>query len=72
MATSSMLTGSIATQTQCAERQAFGHLGRCDLAILDGTEHGIQLIELKLLEVQVTEEIGAKGPELLGGFHQPV
>ena len=35
-------------------------------------QHGIQLVELQLLQVHITEKIGGKGAELLGGFDQPV
>jgi hypothetical protein len=43
-----------------------------DLAGFEGMDHRIQLIELHLLDVQVTEEIGTEGLELLSGFHQPL
>src|SRR5262249_43986020 len=39
---------------------------------LDGTEDGIQLIELQLLDVDLAEEIRGEGLELLSRFHQPV
>ena len=35
-------------------------------------QHGVQLIELQLLDVQVAEEIRGKGSQLLGCFHQPL
>jgi len=35
------------------------------------TQHRVQLIELHLIDVQLTEEIGAKGFELVGRFHSP-
>jgi hypothetical protein len=53
-------------------RQAFDRLGLRDLTSLDRTAHGIQLIELHLGRVQLTEEIRGKGRELLGRFPQPL
>jgi hypothetical protein len=43
-----------------------------DLASFDAAQHGIQLIELQLSHMQVTEEIRREGPQVLGRFHQPV
>ena len=41
------------------------------LPVLASTEHRIQLIELHLCAVQLTEEIGGKGRALLRRFPQP-
>jgi len=35
-------------------------------------QHRVQLVELQLFHVHVTEEIGRKGSQLLRCFHQPV
>jgi len=43
-----------------------------DLTIFDAAQHGIQLVEWQLAHVNVTQEIGGEGVELLRGFHQPV
>jgi hypothetical protein len=43
-----------------------------DLTILDAAQHGIQLVELQLTHVYITEKIASKGLELLGRFHQPL
>ena len=43
-----------------------------DLAGFELSQHRIQLIELQLLQVEITEKIGGKGAELLGRFDQPV
>ena len=42
-------------------RQTLDGLLFAHLPVLDGTEHGIQLIELDLLDVHLTEEIARKG-----------
>ena len=52
--------------------QALHGLLCTDLAIFEITYHGVQLIELHLVNVHVTEEIACEGLELLGGFDQPV
>lgn len=52
--------------------QAFDGLGLRDLALLDGTEDGLHLSALPLLQVQVTEARGGKGAQLLGCFDSPV
>ena len=36
------------------------------------SQHRVQLIELQLLQVEITEEIRGKGAQLLGRFDQPV
>ena len=35
-------------------------------------EHGIQLIELDLLDVHLTQDVAGKSVQLLSGLHQPV
>jgi hypothetical protein len=63
----------MATHTQWRRAgQAFDGLGLTEVTVLDGTEHGIQLIELQLLNVHLAQEIGRKSMELLGSFHQPL
>jgi len=52
---------------QTVDRLVFAHL-----PVLHGAEHGIQLIELYLLDVHLTQEVACKGLKLLGRFHQPV
>jgi len=70
-ATRSLVTGSIATQTQWGDRDKRLIALAWVITISHRTEHGIQLIELQLSHVQLTEEIGGKGRELLGRFRQP-
>ena len=73
MASSSLLCGSIAVQTHCGERdRRWMASSSLHLPVLDGTEHGIQLIELDLLDVHLAQEVAGKGLQLLGCFHQPV
>jgi hypothetical protein len=50
------------------------HDGRilANLAGFERSQHCIQLAELQLLQVEITEKIRGKGPELLGRFDQPV
>ena len=43
-----------------------------DLAGFARSQHGVQLIELELLQVESTQEIRGKGAELLGRFAQPL
>src|SRR5262249_20919306 len=43
-----------------------------DLALSDATQYGIQLIELELCDVHVTQEIACKSLELLSSLHQPL
>ena len=49
------------------DRRVFAHL-----PVLHGAEHGIQFIELDLLDMHLTQEVAGKGVQLLGGLHQPV
>ena len=39
---------------------------------LQVSQHRVQLIELQLLQVEITQEIGGKGAQLLGRFDQPL
>ena len=39
---------------------------------LSVSQHRVQLVELQLLQVEITEEIRGKGAQLLGRFDQPV
>jgi hypothetical protein len=43
-----------------------------DLAVFEVPYHGVELIELELAYMHVTEKIGGKGLELLCSFHQPL
>src|SRR5262245_18057929 len=43
-----------------------------DLALSDATQYGIQLIELELCDVHVTQERACKSLELLSRLHQPL
>ena len=42
------------------------------LAGFDLPQYGIQLLKLYLVDVDLTEAIGSKGPTLLRRFHQPL
>ena len=73
IASSSLLCGSIAVQTQCDARdRRWIASSSLIFPILHGAEHGIQLIELYLWDVFLAEEVAGKGVQLLGGLHQPV
>ena len=52
--------------------QALDGLGLTDLAVLDRTEQGKQLIELHLPDPHVVQDMSGKGLELLRGFDQPL
>ncbi len=43
-----------------------------EFAILHSPQHRIQLVELHLTYVDLTQEGARKGPQLLRRFHQPV
>jgi hypothetical protein len=43
-----------------------------DLASFEISQHRVQLVELQLLHVEITQERSRKGAELLGSFAQPV
>ena len=47
-------------------RQTFDRLVLTDCAVLEGTEYGVQLVELHLGEMEVAQEILRKGPQLVG------
>jgi hypothetical protein len=40
-------------------------------AVFDGTEDGVQLVELHLVAMQITEDIPGQGSQLLRGCPQP-
>jgi hypothetical protein len=52
--------------------EALDRLVLAELTVFDVPQHGIQLIELQLLDVHITEEITRKGVQVLRRFHQPV
>ena len=43
-----------------------------DLTGFEVSQHRIQLVELELLQVEITQKIGGKGAELLGRLGQPL
>ena len=43
-----------------------------DCAVLESPEHDVQLVELDLLEAEVVEQVARKGPQLVGGFDEPL
>src|SRR5712691_11303035 len=47
-------------------------LSLVDLAVFERTEHGIQLVELHLTQVEIVQEIVRKRPQLVGGLDQPL
>jgi hypothetical protein len=56
-------------------RRTLQTLDRLIIADLTGFERSqdrVQLVELQLFEVQITQEISTKGAELFGRFDQPV
>lgn len=53
-------------------RHALDRLALPHRALLDSTEHRIELIELQLCNVELTEAIRGKGGERLRCVHQPV
>jgi hypothetical protein len=52
--------------------QALDGFGLAEFIVFDGTEDGVQLVQLQLAYVDVTQKILRKGLKLLGGFHQPL
>src|SRR5215470_15329547 len=52
--------------------QALDSLGRADRAVLDRAEQGKELIELDLPHAHIVQEMTRKGPQLVGGLHQPL
>jgi len=52
--------------------QAFDGFIIADFTGLERSQHRVHLIELQLLQVEITEKIGGKGAQLLGRFDQPV
>jgi len=45
-------------------------LSLVDLAVFKRTEHGIELVELHLSQVEVVQEIARKRAQLVGGLDQ--
>ena len=71
-ASSSLVTGSMATQTQRGERaRRWRASGLADLPGLDRTEQGIELVQLHLGDADVVQEMLREGLEVVGGFDQP-
>ena len=52
--------------------QALNGLVLAEVAVFDCPQHGVELIEVHLLDVHLAQEIGGKGPQVLRRFHQPV
>ena len=52
--------------------QTLHRLVVADLAGFEVAQYGVQLVELQLLQVKITEKIRGKGPQLLGRFNQPL
>lgn len=52
-------------------REPLDRLGFTDLAISHSTEHGVEFVELDLIETYIVEKRGRKGLQLVGGLHQP-
>ena len=46
--------------------------GFADVAAFHRTEHSIELVELHLAKLEITQEISGKRLQLLGGFDQPL
>src|SRR4051794_26794984 len=73
MASSSLLSGSIATQTHWGERSRRSDgLGRADRAVLDRAEQGKELIELDLPHAHIVQDMSREGLQLLCRFAQPL
>ena len=47
-------------------------LSLVDLAVFERTEHGIQLVEWHLTQVEIVQERVRKRPQLVGGLDQPL
>jgi hypothetical protein len=43
-----------------------------DFPFFDAAQHGVQFVELQLLDVHIAQEIARKGAQLLGGLDQPL
>src|SRR5439155_21118284 len=54
------------------DHQARDALMLTGVGVLELAQDGVQLVELQLLEVEITEKIGRKGAQLLGRLSQPV
>ena len=52
--------------------KALAGVGCTALAILDATQHGIQLVKLPLRAVHAAQKVARDGLALFGGFHQPL
>jgi hypothetical protein len=50
-------------------RQALDRLPLADVAVLDRTAHGEQLVHLHLLNLQVVYEVAREGFQVIGGLH---
>ena len=46
--------------------------GFADVAAFHRTEHGVELVELHLAKLEITQEISGKRLQLLCGLHQPL
>jgi hypothetical protein len=51
--------------------QALAGLSLAALTIFDGTEHGVERVQVQRSDVHITEEGARKGLQRLGRFHQP-
>ena len=71
-ARSSLVTGSMATHTQRGERaRRWRASGLADLPGLDGTQQGVEFVQLDLGDAHVVQKMLREGLEMVGGLDQP-